>query len=592
MTQKIKKIQIKDNKMKKVFLILVLVFALANTIAESNFNITYSKNFSWAENKLKSMPLREKIAQMIITYSDGYYLDDDDKEFKRLKHLIENEKVGGVIFFKGKVLEEARLINRLQSLSATPLLISQDFERGTAMRLEDGSLYPNNMGIGATRNPDLAYKMGLRIAKECRALGVHQNYSPVVDVNNNPKNPIINVRSFGEDPKLVSEMGNAMIRGLQEGGVIATAKHFPGHGDTDVDSHSDLPTIKSDMNRMDKVELVPFKSAIENGVKSVMVAHISFPAVDKTPNIPATLSPDIVDGILIKKLGFNGLIITDALNMAGITKHFSTQEVALGCVRAGIDLILMPQGETKTIDAIENAVNSGKISEERIDVSVKKILDAKEFLKLNENKLIDEDKVLSSINDEVAVNLAKTIAEESITLVRNDEMLPLPKKPTDDKCVILSMYYGNEPENTQYFYEEFTKKMGGSFNNVIKTKAINGDIISLEAAFKQMKEFDYYIIPLFVKVKMNSGTVGMNESQADYVNFLTFEGKKVIVISFGNPYLLQYFPEVPGYIAAYGDSKVVIDAAIKTLAGENKPKGKLPVTISEEYKFGYGLTFK
>jgi beta-glucosidase-like glycosyl hydrolase len=477
-------------------------------------------------------------------------------------------------------------------MSSTPLLISQDFERGTAMRLDDGSLYPNNMAIGATRNPDLAYKMGLRIAKECRALGVHQNYSPVVDVNNNPKNPIINVRSFGEDPKLVSDMGNAMIRGLQEGGVIATAKHFPGHGNTDIDTHNDLPVINSDMTRMDKIELVPFKSAIESGVKSVMVAHISFPAVDKTPNIPATLSPDIVNGILINKLGFKGLIITDALNMAGVTKHFSTQEVAIGCVKAGIDLILMPQGETKTIDAIENAVLNGKISEERIDESVMKILDAKEFLKLNENKLIDEDKVLSSINDEVSQDIAKDIAEQSITLVRNEEMLPLPKKPTDDKCVILSMFYGNEPENTQYFYEAFTKKMGGSFNNVIKTKSINGDIISLEAAFKQMNEFDYYIIPLFVKVKMKSGTVGMNESQADYVNFLTFEGKKVIVISFGNPYLLDNFPEVPCYLAAYGDSKVSIDAAIKTLAGDNKPKGKLPVTINENYKFGYGLTFK
>ena len=578
--------------MKKIFLILILLFAIANTITESNFNVSYSKNFSWAETKLKSMPLREKIAQMIITYSDGYYLEDNDKEFKRLKHLIEIEKVGGIIFFKGKALEEARLINKLQSLSKTPLLISQDFERGTAMRLEDGSLYPNNMAIGATRNPELAYKMGLRIAKECRALGVHQNYSPVVDVNNNPKNPIINVRSFGEDPKLVSEMGNAMIRGLQEGGVIATAKHFPGHGDTDIDTHNDLPVLNFDMNRLEKIELVPFKSAIESGVKSVMVAHISFPAVDKTPNIPATLSPDIVNGILINKLGFNGLIVTDALNMAGVTKHFSTQEVAVGCVKAGIDLILMPQGETKTIDAIENAVNSGKISEERIDLSVKKILDTKEYLKLNENKLVDEDKVLSAINNEVAVDLAKTIAEQSITLVRNDKMLPLPKKPTDDNCVILSMYYGYEPENTQYFYEEFTKKMGGVFNNVIKTKSINGDIISLEAAFKQMNEFDYYIIPLFVKVKMKSGTIGMNESQADYVNFLTFEGKKVIVISFGNPYLLDNFPEVPGYIAAYGDSKVTIDAVVKTLAGDNKPNGKLPITINQNYKIGYGLTYK
>ena len=386
--------------MKKTFLFLVLFFTVVNTITESSLNITYSKNFTWAEMRIKEMTLREKIAQMIITYSDGYYNGDNDNNFKRLRNLIENEKVGGIIFFKGRALEEAKLINKLQALSETPLLISQDFERGTAMRLEDGSLYPNNMGIGATRNPDLAYQMGLQIAKECRALGVHQNYSPVVDVNNNPLNPIINVRSFGEDPNLVSVMGDAMIRGLQDGKVLATAKHFPGHGDTDIDTHNDLPEINNDMNRMNEVELVPFVSAIKSGVKSVMVAHISFPALDKTPFIPATLSPEIINGLLIEKLGFNGLIITDALNMEGVTKHFNTKEVAVRCVKAGIDLILMPQGETKTIDAIENAVKKGDISEERIDISVKKILNAKEWLKLNENKYTNDHPALTPITQQ------------------------------------------------------------------------------------------------------------------------------------------------------------------------------------------------
>ncbi|MDD5361226.1 MAG: glycoside hydrolase family 3 N-terminal domain-containing protein [Ignavibacteria bacterium] len=576
--------------MKKIFFCFLLILLLVNTLTESRYS--YSKEPSWAERTLGKMTLHEKIAQMIVTYSDGYYLDENDKEFLRLQNLIVNEKIGGVIFFKGKALEEARLINKLQSLSETPLLISQDFERGTAMRLEDGSIYPSNMSLGATRNPDLAYKMGFRIAKECRALGVHQNYSPVMDVNNNPKNPIINVRSFGEDPKLVSEMGLNMIKGLQEGGVIATAKHFPGHGDTDIDTHNDLPVIKYDMKRLNQIELVPFKSAIENGVKSVMIAHISFPELDKTPNVPSSMSQAVVKGLLIDQLNFQGLIVTDALNMAGITKYFSGEQVGVACAEAGIDLILMPQGESKVIDAIEKAVNTGKITEERIDRSVTKILEAKEWLKLNENKLTDESKVMSTVNSEAAQVLSQQIADESITLVRNEDMLPLPKKPTNDKCVILSMYYGSEPENTQYFYEEFTKKTGDIFNNVVKTKSINGDIISLEAAFKQMDDFDYYIIPLFIKVKMKSGTVGMNESQADYVNFLTYNGKKVIVISFGNPYLMDNFPEVPAYICAYSDCKPSINAAIKSLVGEIKPKGKLPVTINENYKFGHGLTYK
>ncbi len=578
--------------MKKTFFCFLITFIIVNSFTESGLNNSYSRNPSRAEMLLGKMSLREKIAQMVITYSDGYYLDESDKEYKRLHQLITEERIGGIIFFKGKTLEETRLINKLQSLSETPLLISQDFERGTAMRIEDGSIFPNNMAIGAARNKELAYKMGFQISKECRAIGVHQNYSPVLDVNNNPKNPIINVRSFGEDPKLVSEMGLEMIRGIQDGGVIATAKHFPGHGDTDIDTHNDLPIIRHDLNRLNSVELVPFKNAIDAGVKSVMIAHISFPAVDKTPNLPSTMSSPVVNGLLKSQLNFNGLIVTDALNMSGITKYFSPEQVALECVDAGIDLILMPQGETRTIDAIENAVNSGKFSEERIDISVKKILEAKEWLKLFENRYTDESKVMDVVNSPYAVELAQTIADQSITLVRNDDVLPLPKKQTDDKCLLLSMYYGNEPENTQFFYEEFTRRTGSIFNNIVKTKAINGDIISLEATFKEMDEFDYYIIPLFIKVKMKSGTVGMNESQADYINFLTYNGKKVIVISFGNPYLMENFPEVPAYICAYGDSKPSIIAAVKSLIADIKPNGKLPVTINENYKFGHGLTYE
>ncbi|MFA5012237.1 MAG: glycoside hydrolase family 3 N-terminal domain-containing protein [Ignavibacteria bacterium] len=578
--------------MKKTFLILVLFFTLINTITESNLNNLYSENFTWTDMRMKEMTLREKIAQMIITYSDGYYSGNNDNNFKRLSNLIENEKVGGIIFFKGRALEEAKLINKLQTLSETPLLISQDFERGTAMRLEDGSLYPNNMGIGATRNPDLAYQMGLLIAKECRALGVHQNYSPVVDVNNNPLNPIINVRSFGEDPNLVSVMGDAMIRGLQDGKVIATAKHFPGHGDTDIDTHNDLPEISNDMQRMNEVELVPFVSAIKSGVKSVMVAHISFPALDKTPFIPATLSQEIINGLLIEKLGFKGLVITDALNMEGVTKHFNAKEVAIRCVKAGIDLILMPQGEKKTIDAIVDAVKKGDISEERIDISVKKILDAKEWLKLNDNKYVNEDEVLNNINNQEAQKLSDKIAEESITLVRNQNVLPLSKNNSFNNCLILSMFTGKEPENAQYFYDEIYSKIKSKSGTSPVIKIIDNDISNPEATFKNFSDYDYIIIPLFIKVKMKTGTVGMNNSHAEFIKQLTdVYGKKVVVISFGNPYLLSNFENISGYIAAYGDSKSVIDAAIKSIAGEINPKGKLPVTITDNYKFGYGLSY-
>ncbi|HWA07223.1 MAG TPA: glycoside hydrolase family 3 N-terminal domain-containing protein, partial [Ignavibacteria bacterium] len=360
----------------------------------------------FVKKKLSEMTLREKIAQMIVANAVPENFSESSAEVKKLKKLCSETKVGGFIFFKGSSSDFARLSNILQSNSDVPLLIGSDFERGTKMRVTDGALFPTNMAIGAADNKELCYKMGLEIARETRLLGIHQNYSPVCDVNNNPNNPIINVRSFGEDPQLVSRMSEAMIKGLQDGKVIATAKHFPGHGDTDIDSHNDLPQLNFTMDRMNSIELVPFKNAIEKGVMSVMIAHLAFPELESQPNIPASLSPAIVQGLLIDQMGFGGLVVTDALNMKGITKYFSTSEVAVMCVNAGIDLILMPLDEVKTVDAIESAVNSGKISEDRINRSAEKILKAKKWLGLFESKEVSEADVYKSVNTMEANDLA------------------------------------------------------------------------------------------------------------------------------------------------------------------------------------------
>jgi len=551
----------------------------------------FTEQSEWVKTKLSEMTLREKIAQMVVTNSFGYTLDKNSDDYRRLKDLVVNKKVGGVIFFKGNSVEEAGLINDLQSMSQTPLLISADFERGTKMRLDDGSLYPSNMGIGATRNSELAYKMGLQIAKECKAMGIHQNYSPVMDVNNNPLNPIINVRSFGEDPQLVSTMGDAMIKGLQDGNIIATAKHFPGHGDTDIDSHNDLPVINFGRDRLESTELVPFKSAINSGVKSVMIAHLAFPEFEKDASVPASLSKNIVDGILINQLKFDGLIVTDALNMQGITKHFSTEQVALMCVNAGIDLILMPQGEEVTISTIENAVNSGSISMERIDRSVTKILNAKKWLGLFDNKLVDVSKVSQVVNNEDAQNIAQQIADESITLVKNEtKTLPFSSKSMLEKVMIVSLNNGNEKANSDYFISEFVGKSKNYFGNVtvydLSGEFTYGDSIVNNAV---NNNFETVIIPVYAKVKIKTGTVGLPQSQLDLINNLVAKGRKVIVVSFGNPYLIQGFKGVNSYICAYSDSESSIRAGIKAMLGEINFKGKLPVTITEEYKFGTGL---
>ncbi|MBL8008405.1 MAG: glycoside hydrolase family 3 C-terminal domain-containing protein [Ignavibacteria bacterium] len=553
----------------------------------SSSNDLFSESNSWVESKLASMTLREKIAQMIITRSDGFTLDPNSAEYKRLTNLIVNEKIGGVIFFKGNSVQQTELTNTLQSFSGTPLLISADYERGTGMRLNDGSIFPSNMALGATRNPELAYKMGFQIAKECRTIGVHQNYAPVADINNNSLNPIINVRSYGEDPQLVSSMSEEFIRGLQDGNVIATAKHFPGHGDTDIDSHNDLPVLNFSKERLDNLELIPFKNAIQKGVKSVMIAHLSLPALEKESGVPASLSRNIVENLLIDELKFKGLIVTDALNMAGVVNHFSTEEVALRCVNAGIDLILMPQGETVTIDAIEYAVNNGTVSPDRIETSARKILNAKNWLKLDQYKDADVSSVPSVVNSSEAQAISQQIADESLTLVKNKgDILPF-SNPSEKSCLIISLNNGNEKANSDYFlarFNDFNKFKSVSFYD------LTGDITDSQEIINDSKEYDIIVVPIYAKVKIKTGTVGLPQSQTDLINSLVSEGKKVAVISFGNPYLIQGFPEVDSYICAYADAETSINSSINSIYGTIKFKGRLPVSISNEYKFGDGIT--
>lgn len=539
------------------------------------------------ERILGNMTLREKIAQMIISNSEGFSLDDNSAEFKRLKGLVENEKVGGFIFFKGNSLQEADLINKLQALSGIPLLMSADFERGTRMRLEDGSLFPNNMALGATRDPELSYKMGKAIAEECRAIGIHQNYSPVVDVNNNALNPIINVRSFGEDPELVSLMGDNMIRGLQDGNVIATAKHFPGHGDTEIDSHNDLPVLNFGMARLEQTELPPFVSAIKSGVMSVMIAHLSFPNVDDEPFVPASLSEKLIRGVLLEKLGFKGLVVTDALNMAGVVKHFSTEDVAVRCAKAGVDLILMPQGEARTINAIEDAVATGIISEERINESARKILNAKKWLNISGNKFSDPERVRIAVNSEKSKELASIIAAKSITLVKNSGNIIPSDGSRHKKCLIVSLNNGNEKANSDLFLSEF--KARSSFEE-ISWFDLSGDVKNVEAISSDAEGYDIIIIPVYAKVKIMTGTVGLPESQLALINSITAKGKDVCVVSFGNPYLINGFPDVNSYVCAYSDSEASVSAGIDAILGKAQFAGKLPVTLSNEYRFGHGLS--
>lgn len=584
----------------KILIGLIIASVLTYTIVNFNkaekdsglkTNTDYNKvykntNSKLISEKLSSMTLREKIAQMVIADAVPENLSENSAEFRKLRKLAEETKVGGFIFFKGSSSDYVKLANKLQGFSETPLLISADFERGTKMRVTDGALFPTNMAIGAADNFELTYKMGLEVARETRLLGIHQNYSPVCDVNNNPNNSIINVRSFGEDPQIVSRMSEAMIKGLQEGKVIATAKHFPGHGDTDIDSHNDLPQLNFTMDRMNTIELVPFKNAISKNVMSVMIAHLAFPELEKSPNIPASLSPQIVQELLINKMEFKGLVVTDALNMKGITKYFSTSEVAVMCVNAGIDLILMPLDAAATVNAIENAVNSGSISEERINRSAEKILKAKEWLGLFENRLVNESGIETSVNTPEANSLAQQIADASITLVKDDKNILPFKNISQGNTAFVLISEGGEQDNTGELKmlapDHFKDCAFYTATSSVMDNELKGSLNSLGA-------YENIIVAIYAKVRYGTGKISISSQNIDLVNRLNETGKNMTVISLGNPYLLKEFPSVPSYICAYGDSDFAIKAVLKAISGSIKFKGKLPVTITDNYKFGSSI---
>ena len=540
----------------------------------------------WVEEKLNQMSTYEKCAQMIMPWVTGDYFAEDSKEYKRIKHLVEDAKVGGLIFFKGNILNEALLINKMQKLSGVPLLISSDFERGLGMRLTDGLDFPYNMALAAAGEINLAYEMAKVVSIESRALGVHQNYAPVADVNNNPLNPIINIRSFSEDKDIVSKFTSAFVRGESEERVLSTVKHFPGHGNTEIDSHTDLPKIAVDQYNLANIELTPFAAAINVGVKSVMIGHLSVPVLDPS-GVPATLSKKIVTNLLKDEMGFKGLIVTDAMNMNSITNYYSVADATVKAVQAGNDLILMPPDEEIAINSIYDAVQNKEISMDRIDESVRKILTAKKWLRIDKNKFSDIENLNKVIGIETHKKLAKNIAVKSITLVKNNEkIIPVdPAKIARTACISISESSDNESEKI------FAKEIDNKFPNVqhvfLTSKSKKREY---RRAYNIAKNSSLILLPSYVRVKAYEGTVSLSETNTKFIKKLLKLKTASVVMSFGNPYLLSLFPEASTYLCAYGDVPVSQTAMAEAITGENKIQGRLPISIpNTDYIIGDGI---
>jgi len=571
----------------------------------------------WANEQLRHMSLDEKIGQLISVGINATFLNQDSDAYRTLKHYIEDDKVGGLILFRGPVYESVILVNRMQQLAKYPLLISADLEAGAGMRFDDTVNFPWNMAVGATGNPDYARRQGEITAREARALGVQQIFAPVVDVNNNAANPVINVRSYGEDPAEVARFAAAFTKGAQAAGVIATAKHFPGHGDTAVDSHRGLPEINVSRNRLNTVEFVPFKAAVNAGVGAVMVGHIALPQIDSTAikplprdlkskptdtdeageivaenaTMPATMSP-VMGHILRNDLDFPGMIVTDALSMSGLTIYFTQEEAAVRALEAGADMLLKPADVDAAFRGVRDAVKSGRITEARVEESARRIMTAKYDLGLVDQRLTPIDSIDRVVGSKDVLALATEIAEHAVTLVRDeDKLVPLKNLKSDTKIFNLAVTNGDDRlwvANT--FVAELDRRGVKVETIVLDDRSSDKEV---QQAIAEASAADVVLASLYGRVRTGQArSVGLPEPGARALSSLIAAKKPIVGISFGNPYLLQSFPALRTYLVAYGDMPSLQQATARALLGEIDIVGRLPISLPGLYSRGTGIQLK
>lgn len=540
---------------------------------------------SWVEKTLKSLTLREKIGQMINMRMSGEFANLSSEKFAEYRREILESKIGGFTVYRGEANAVAALTNELQRISPVPLLIAADYERGLRMGLRNGTPFTTNMGVAATGDVSAAERQGRIICEEMRAIGVNWLFAPVVDINNNPDNPVINIRSFGADPQRVGEFGAALVRGVRQGNCLSTLKHFPGHGDTATDSHIGLSVVPIDRKRLDAVELVPFRMAIAAGADSVMTAHVALPNITGD-NTPSTLSPKVSTDILRKELGFNGIITTDAMEMGAIKKTYSDERSAVLAVLAGADVVLLPNSTKVAIDSIEKAVRDGEIKESRIDESVRRILGAKYRLGLAANRFADLSKVNSIVERPENVREANEIAERSITLLRNaDDLLPLGAE-SSKRTLFVVVAADEDPVEGAALIPEIQRRQPNARIAKLDPRSTKPDY---EKVLADATGFDRILLAVFVKRAANKGTVALPEIQTDFVR-RAIAARPTAVVAFGSPYLIRQFPEARVYAVTYAIEEVAQYAAAKTIFGEVPFRGRFPVAIPGMFEIGAGIS--
>lgn len=536
------------------------------------------------DSLMNSMTLDEKIGQLFMVRAYGQFSNDRQLEYLRLKELITDYNVGGVIFFQGDVYGQAVRNNELQKLAKYPLWMAQDMEFGAAMRIEGTTRFTPAMGVAATGNPYNAFLKGKITAIEAKAVGVHQIYAPVLDVNNNPNNPVINVRSYSADPQMVAEYGKEFMKGVQSEGLVSTGKHFPGHGDTETDSHLALPTITNDYARLDSVELVPFRQSINEGMQSIMSAHISFPKISENEGLPGTLDPSILNRILIDSLSFNGLVVTDGLEMQGISAHYSPGDAVIRALKAGADQMLVSTDEKAAINEIKKAVESGELTEERIDQSVRKILQMKADHGVFTDRLVDIESLNYQINTPQFQNTANRIARESVTVLKDNDILPV-RQIDYPNVLVVGISDGEEHSSSGTLNREMRKYHENVQYHSLDSRTSEKEIDDL---MDDAEDADLIVLGSFIRVR-SYHALQMPREYQPILDDLADLDKPEILISFGNPYLVENFPEADVHVMAWSAARDQVRETIPSIFGASDIHGKFPGEVPGMYEIGDGI---
>ena len=547
---------------------------------------------------IATLTVRQKAAQMVWPTSLGDYAATDAPSWRRFTRYVTDDEIGGLTMSVGSPTEIAAKLNALQRMSVVPLLVGADLEFGAGYRARGGyilpgmidlggaAIFPPEMAIGATRDSALAYAQGRITAIEGRALGIHIVYGPILDVNNNPANPVISTRSFGEDPSLDAMLGAALIRGIQENGMIATGKHFPGHGDTGVNSHLALPVVNASRARLDTVEFVPFRAAIAAGVGAIMTFHGSMPALDSS-GAPGTLSRPVLQGVLREALGFRGTVISDAMDMRGVLDQFGAVEAAKRAVVAGADVLIQPLDVRTTIDAVVAGVSEGRYPEARLNDAVRRILEMKRRVGLHRHATVDLDSVRLVVGDSSHTASASAAAVRSITLVK-DSLHAVPMTGLRPGARVLSVTVAPKADLAAgvAFNAELRRGMSGLVTAVVTPD----DSLGIAGLLRLADSSDAVIVSSYIAHNWQATTVAAPRAVGEFVRALVKRGKPPVVISFGNPYLLQQVPDAPAYLAAWGGFPVSQRAAAWALQGETTIGGRLPISIPPLAPFGAGIS--